>query len=214
MILKRDQIAIAHRLLEAERQPVQSFVCAWAAFEVIYITLAAGAGLRPTFALRRNGTMETRKEGKIKIAKTDVPSTREQIDVAFQHFGDELKHRLIVHPSTGFFVSRKPTWQGETVEMDGFGQRLNGVIDVSRTVDARYPVWSPISTRLYGHYVRRGGDEKTRDLLARQVIEVLCTVRHNLTQGGDRENQESGPDVLSKAVSLLDVVVRELVKGE
>ncbi|MBN1139278.1 MAG: hypothetical protein JXM73_22065 [Anaerolineae bacterium] len=212
MKLDRADIPVATILLHPdEPHPAWAFIRHWAAFEVIYTALAARAGVRPSFALRQNGTLETRKEGKIKVARTNVPSQRQQIDLAFEHMDAGLRHSLIVHPSTAFFAGRKPTWQGSVVESDGFGQRLNGVIDISQTVDARYPVWSPLSTPLYRQYTRQGGDGKTQAILARQILDLLCTIRHNLTQGGDRQDEESGTEVLSRALPWLQRIVSDLM---
>ncbi|MBN1937240.1 MAG: hypothetical protein JW934_21450 [Anaerolineae bacterium] len=195
---------------------IQQFLCYWTAFEAICAALGQRAGLKPGFVLRRNGTMQTRKLGKLKIVEVDVPSQEAQIDAAFSHFSDDLKHRLILHPGAAFFAERTPTWGDRAIEVDGFGQRLNGVIDVGRTVDRRYPVWSPLQLVLYRQYVRQGGDDKTRDLLARQVIGILQAVRRNLVQDAvhpdaAQTDQENSAPVVHHALALLRLVVTEFI---
>lgn len=209
-------IRLARRVEPEPETEIQQFVCCWTAFEAIYTTLGQRAGLKAGFVLRRNGTMQTRKLGKIKIVDVHVPSEEAQIDAVFAQLSNALKHRLIAHPSTAFFAERTPTWKGQPIEMDGFGQRLNGVIDVGRTVDRRYPVWCPLQIALYRQYVRQGGDDKTRDLLARQVIGILQAVRRNLIQndGTTHIDQESGVPVVHHALALLKPVVAEFVGEE
>jgi hypothetical protein len=220
MPLTKDEIPIAYVMLDlarpflqagqgaahADSLPAQQFLCTWTAFEAVCAALARRGGLRPRFELRRNGTMQTRRVGAVKIVMVDTPSDGQRIDAAWAQFDDGLKHRLIAHPGAAFFVRRKPTVLGQVVERDGFGQRLNGLVDVACTVDARYPAWSPIDVAAYNRYMARGGtDPKARDLLARQVVDLLCTLHSNLVYGGG--DAESGPDVLEHALPLLSEIV-------
>jgi hypothetical protein len=187
--------------------PRQGYICYWMAFNVIYTALAAASGLRPEFSLRRNGTRVTRRVGAVKVTQVHPPSESAQINAAFGHLSADLKHQLIVHEDTPFFVYRKPTWRGTALETDTFRQRLNGVINVGHTIDPRYPVWSPIDVKLYRQYTNKGPDDATRDILARQVLDVLCTVRGNLLYGGEPADAESSAQVVGKALPLLAKVV-------
>jgi len=100
---------------------------------------------------------------------------------------------------------------GQVAERDGFGQRLNGLVDVACTVDARYPVWSPIDGTAYNRYMAQGGtDPKARDLLARQIVDLLCAPYSNLLYGGGND-EESGPDVIEQALPLLSEIVERFV---
>ena len=96
-----------------ERALVPTFVCYWAAFHNIYTALGARAGLHPRFELRRNGTIQTEREGGVKVVRTRVPSEGSQIDATYRCFSADLKHRLIAHPSTRFFAYRTPTYADE-----------------------------------------------------------------------------------------------------
>jgi len=234
--LTEDEIPVAYAMMELTRQPprtetdqagdrlsrlpahflahastlAQRFLCTWAAFQAVCAALARRAGLRPRFELRRNGTMQTRRVGVVKIVLVHPPSDGQRIDAAWALFDDELKHRLIAHPGAAFFMRRKPTVLGQVVERDGFGQRLNGLVDVACTMDARYPAWSPIDAAAYNRYMARGGtDSKARELLARQIVDLLCTLHSNLLHGAS--DAESGPDVIEQALPLLSAIVEHLM---
>jgi hypothetical protein len=220
MRLESQQVPLALAMLEiaqapvpSDHRPVHEFVCYWTAFRNVCSVLAAHSGLRPSFSLRRNGTMRTRRVGQAKIVEVNVPPQEEQLDAAFTHFGHSLKHWLITHPSTRFFVYRTPTLLGEPIQADAFGQPINGVIDVGRMVDRRYPVWSPIDTRLYRQYLAHPQDDNARDPLARQVLDVIHTVGSNLGHDGQRAGPEIGQEVLEKASTLLLGIVRHFVPG-
>ena len=151
--------------------------------------------------------MQTRRVGSVKIVLVHPPSEGQRIDAAWGQFDDGLKHRLVAHSSTAFFLRRRPMVLGQVAERDGFGQRLNGLVDVACTVDARYPVWSPIDGTAYNQYMAQGGtDPKARDLLARQIVDLLCTLHSNLLYGGGND-EESGPDVIGQALPLLSEIV-------
>jgi hypothetical protein len=231
MPLTEDEIPIAYVMLDLARQPIQAgqdavhdrlflahakallaqrFLCTWAAFQAICAALARRAGLRPRFELRRNGTMQTRRVGAVKIVVVHPPSDGQRIEAAWAQFDDGFRHRLIAHPGAAFFVRRKPVVLDQVMERDGFGQRLNGLVDVACTVDVRYPTWSPIDVVAYDRYMARGGtDPKARDLLARQIVDLLCTLHSNVLYGGS--DAESGPDVIEHALPLLDEIVNYFV---
>jgi hypothetical protein len=219
MPLMEDEIPVAYAMLDLARQVdlahastlAQRFLCTWAAFQIICAALARRAGLRPRFELRRNGTMQTRRVGSVKIVMVHPLPDGPRIEAAWAAFDDGLKHRLIAHPGATFFVRRKPVVLGQVVERDGFGQRPNGLVDVACTVDARYPAWSPIDVPAYNRYMARGGtDPKARDLLARQIVDLLCTLHSNLLYGEGRD-AESGPDVIEQALPLLSEIVQHFV---
>jgi hypothetical protein len=215
MRFARHELPAAYAMLDLAGQPASwpnaelwhRFHCCWAAFRLLYTAIAARSGLRPTFVLRRNGTMQTRRAGALKVAQAHPPSEEAQIEVLLGHLGAEAQHALLIHPGTRFFVSRRPTWQGQALGQDAFGQRLNGVIDVALTVDPRYPVWSPIDPKAYGQYVSGKGDARARDALARQVVDLLCTVERNLSYGGPRDDEESSEAVIEHALPLLSTIL-------
>ncbi|MBN1584394.1 MAG: hypothetical protein JXA89_27050, partial [Anaerolineae bacterium] len=52
-----------------------------------------------------------------------------------------------------------------------------------------------------------GEDEKTQAILARQILDIVCTIRHNVTQGGERKDAESDGQVIAKALPWLKMIV-------
>jgi hypothetical protein len=158
--------------------------------------------------------MRTDRVGDLKTVRTSVPSQSAQLDAAFRSFGTELQHRLIAHPSTRFFAYRTPTLQGVLLRRDKFGQALNGVVDIARTVDARYPVWCPIDVQAYRRALAQDADAETQAYLARQIVDLLCAVRSNILQGGPRDDEESSDDVVAHALPLLIEIVTDFLPSE
>ncbi len=214
--------AIARAMAELGRQAAQhpaqhasAYLCYWSAFTNIYAVLAAQQGARPHFGLRENGTLRTRRVGALKMAEVDPPPESELLDKGCAGLDGGLKHKLITHASARFFVQRTPVWQGKTITVDGARQRLNGVLDMRCTFDARYPVWRPIDAKLYARYVRDAEtgtvDEQAQDILARQILDVLQTVAQNLLYNSKSTADENAPAVIDHALALLSSLVEGLL---
>ena len=146
------------------------------------------------------------------MTKVEGASEGEQIAEAVDLLTRDVKHYLISHPSVAFFVKRIPRFEGMPLEFDANGQRLNGVLNVGYTVSRAYPVWSPIDPALYVSYM--GGDpdytKRTaadRDLLVRQIVAVLYTVRNNTFHGGKRADDSHDIEVAAMAYPLLKLIV-------
>lgn len=201
-------VAMATQLLPAKAShPIETFMCYWAAFNNIYVTVAEQKGRRVRVRRNNDGSLRTRPVGQVNIPEVAVVSEREQLDLAFMEFSNELKRDMIEHPSTRFFVYRAPYWRGQPITYDGNGQRLNGVLNVGYTVDAANPVWTPIDLQSFENYNNGARDEGTRDALARQILDVLYTVRNNTFHGGKRADDANDRDVLEKALPLLITIV-------
>ena len=214
------ETGIAQAMAKLGRQAAQrpgprasAYLCYWAAFTNIYAALATQQGARPHFGLRKNGTLRTRRVGTLKMAEIDPPAESELLDKACAGLDAALKHKLITHASTRFFVQRTPVWRGKSIAVDGARQHLNGVLDMRCTFDARYPLWRPIDVALYARYIRAGDagstDEEAQNVLARQILDVLQTVAHNLLYSGTPARDENAPDVIEHALALLS----DLVEG-
>lgn len=210
--------ALARAMAELGRQAAQrpeqhasAYLCYWTAFTNIYAILATQQGARPHFGLRENGTLRTRRVGALKMAEVDPPPERELLDKACAGLDAALKHKLVTHASARFFVQRTPVWQGKRIAVDGARQRLNGVLDLRCTFDARYPVWRHIDAALYTRYVRAAetgtGDEQTRDVLTRQFLDILQTVAHNLLYVDSLTSDENAPTVVDHALALLSGLI-------
>lgn len=216
MQLRRHEVPVAYSMVslvqQLQRQRFHEFLCLWAAFNNIYATITDKSGSGPTLEMSDGRPTKTQTIGHVKVPKVSYPPERKQIQLAFKHFGDDLKNRLILHESTRFFVYRTPRWRGRPVETDAGGQHLNGVLNVGYTTCREHPVWSPIHTAAYERYV--GGESTTalRDELAYQVLNAVYTVRNNLFHGGKRPDDANDVQVIEKALPLLEMIVYHFVK--
>ncbi len=199
------------------QQPAQlatQFICCWTAFINLCKVLSRRDGLRSHFGLRQNGTLCVQRKDVFKMAEVFAPAESAQLDHAFVHFPQDLNRRIILHENTRFFVYRTPVYAGKPVPRDAYRQRLNGVIDLECTLDPGYPTWCPINRKLYEAYLRVVQDEvfdaTVQTTLARQILDVLNVIYHNLLYGGEI-NGENSVQVLEKALPILETIVRSLI---
>jgi hypothetical protein len=205
-------------LAEATRDPLPCYMCYWSAFNNIYRAIADAEiqGL-PKYQTNADGTMKfvQRDPGdSVNIPRVITASESRQITHARLGFSDELKHRLISHNGTNYFVNRVPRFSDEPIERDIFGQELNGVINVGRTISREYPVWSPINKVLYRQYMDGDRSQETADILVRQIVNLLYTVRNNLFHGGKRFDDASDREVLEHALPLLTMIVESFMRRD
>ncbi len=227
--LATSMIQLVEKAMPMHLSSPQAFVCYWAAFMSICNTLAVQSGLRPHFGLRQNGTLRTRKVkldlagSVVKIAEVYPPTEKAKLENVFKHVTDDLKHRLITHPGTHFFVYRTPMWEGRPLKRDAFKQRLNGVLYMEATVDARYPVWSPLSIDLYKRYVHEGPTPQAKNVLSKQILDLLNTIHLNVLYGTQRvgiqrvhddthAEDENGATVVAQALPLLSMIVLDFIE--
>jgi hypothetical protein len=192
---------------EGRYQPLQAFMCYWMAFNNIYTTCADQVGRRRELSKHKDGTLKTRSSGSVAVPITKGPQEREELGIAFTFFDDELKHKLITHECTNFFVYRSPRLLGRIIEFDSHGQRVNGVVNVGHSVDARHPVWSPIDIPPYERYMGGEHNADIREVIARQIFDLLYTVRCNTFHGGKRPDDRNDREVLKRANPLLSLIV-------
>jgi hypothetical protein len=204
-------VAMARHLARRQGHPLEAFTCYWAAFNNIYIVVAERRGLRPRFRRNGDGSIRTRTVGQVNVPEVTPAREREQIDMAVAEFTDDLKRRLVEHPSARFFAYRTPQWHGQPIERDAHGQRLNGVLNVGYTRDAKDPVWTPVDTQAFEEYHRAARDVTNRDVLARQIVDVLYTVRNNTFHGGKSPDDANDREVLEMALPLLVEIVESFV---
>lgn len=194
--------------------PFQEYLCYWAAFNNIYAIVAYTLGKSPELKILRNGTVEVkplRDTANIKIAKVkNIPLEEKQISLTLKEFSFDLRHQLISHTSTNFFVYRTPKWERGPIQFDGFGQKLNGVLNIQRTVDPNYPVWSPINITEYEQYIYNN-EFSYQESLTKQVVSVLYTVRNNLFHGSKNANDANDVEVVKQAIPLLKMIVSYFV---
>jgi len=123
-----------------------------------------------------------------------------------------LKHALILHEGTKYFVGRIPFWQGIQIEYDAFGQRVNGVINVNYTSDSQYPVWSPIDFQYYEEYLKNPDNEENRNLLARQIVDLLNTIRKNIMHSSKKFDDANDIKVVKNALPMLELIVESFTR--
>lgn len=216
-MFKNHEVPIAYSMIRLVREtvgqmrePFHEYLCYWMAFNNIYTTVSDNFG-RSRQLRNDNGIVQTRLVGNLIMPRVYGPSERDQLETVFQHFSEDLKHKLIEHQNTRFFVERSPKWRGKNIEFDDRGQRLNGVLNISSTLDCRYPTWSPIDINLYEQYIRDKNDVESIDILANQILNLLYTVRNNTFHGGKRIDDANDRHVIEKATPLLALIVNHFL---
>lgn len=214
---QRYELPIAYSMIESARRirprrdgshPFQQYFLFWTAFNNIYTTIAYGKGLRIQLKENEDGSIVRIANGNVKIPEVIPVSEREQIHLALQEFDHDLKHTLILHQGTKYFVGRIPYWQGKPIEYDALGQKINGVINVNHTIDSQYPVWSPIDFQHYEEYLEDRDNEENRNFLAGQILDLLYTIRRNLMHGGKKKFDDANDiKVVEHALSMLELIV-------
>ena len=216
----RQELPIAYSMIEAAgrvrprrdgRHPFDQFFLLWTAFKQFYTAAASHYGCSTQYLVHQDGSIETSPNGHVNIPKVVPVNESEQISIVFGEFDDELKHRLITHKSTQFFLNRVPFWQGKPIEEDAFGQKLNGVINVIDTTRPEYPVWSPIDFLIYKKSMQDPENAEDRAFLAGQIIELLYTVSKNLMHFGQKFDDGKDIQVVENALPLLEQIVETFI---
>jgi len=218
---QRYELPIAYSMIAAARRirprrdgrhPFEQYFFFWTAFNNIYTTIAHSKGCRIRIKENDDGSIVTIANGNVNIPQVVVASEREQIRLALQESADDLKHTLILHKGAGYFVGRVPSWKGIQIEYDAFGQRVNGVINVSHTSDSQYPVWSPIDLQHYEEYLENSDNEENRNFLARQIVDLLHTIRRNIMHGGRKLDDANDITVVENALPMLELIVTSFTR--
>lgn len=218
-MLAQYEIQIAYSMVELAQQaakfapqPFQEYMCYWSAFNNIYTTLAERKGNFAHLHIQKDGSIHMRKNGSVLIPEVKLAlSERDEIELAFTEFSESLKHKIITHQNTVFFVERVPKWHGVEIKFDEIGQRLNGVINVKYTPDNKHPVWSPIDFVAYEQYIQNKASLDEINLLARQLLSLTYTVRNNTFHGGKRADDANDRQVVEMALPLLKMVVESFM---
>ena len=220
-IFQRYELPIAYSMIAAARRirprrdgnhPFEQYFLFWTAFNNIYTAIAHREGCRTQIKEDDRGTIVTVANGNVNIPEVVLVSEREQLHLALQEFDHDLKHTLILHQGTEYFVRRIPFWQGIKIEYDAFGQRVNGVINVNDTSDSQYPVWSPIDFQYYEDYLANPDNDENRNFLARQIVDLLYTVRNNIMHGGKKFDDANDISVVENALPMLELIVASFTR--
>jgi hypothetical protein len=218
MLLNEYEVPVAYSLFRLAlgdyrqlENPLTVYMCLWSAFNCIYITVGDRKGIKPTF-IKDNDIHRTRNIGDVKIRLVRLPREKELLENILMEFNLDLKNRLLRHPSFEYFVYRTPKWRNSPIEYDITGQRVNGVINVGKTMNVEHPVWSPISIKSYEKYSSGIYNTQVLDDLAKQVLYVLYTIRNNALHGGKRFDDSNDIEVVSYAIPLLKLVIRNFLR--
>lgn len=191
-----------------EPRPFEDYLCMWSAFNAIYVTVAAEETGQPFawFEKTIDGVPDPDDVWGLKMPKVKIRSERKQIEATCALLPAQTRDRLIRHSGTRFFEQRVPSWR-RRIEIDARGQKLNGVINVGRTISWEYPVWSPIDSAAYARYMANDAQATDAEKLTRQIAMLLYTVRNNLVHGGKRADDANDQEVVRNALPLLRIVV-------
>jgi hypothetical protein len=216
-MFNNDTAPVAHSIMrllrkssEQSLEPFQEYVLYWVAFNNIYTTVAENEESK-SFIPNSDGNPKTFQLGDVTMRRVKALREKDQLEIVLNAFSDDLKYQLITHSSTKFFVYRAPKWRGKEIKFDKMGQRVNGVINVGKTISSDFPYWSPISVNLYESYIKAQQDEETREILSDQILKVLYTVRNNTFHGGKRFDDANDAEVLHKATPLLAMIVQSFL---
>lgn len=196
-------------LAERANHPFQRYFSLWAAFNNIYTLVAQRNGVTVRPNLDRTGRVRTEQRWTYIFPSVCTPKEHEQIIESVNALDVRVKDILISHPNIRFFVERTP--QGVASNRDSRGQLINGVLNVTRTVNPQSPVWSPINKQAYERYI--AGDNSDIDLLAEQIFFMLYTIRNNLVHGSKNPGEENDLNVVRNALPLLELVVRAFIRS-
>lgn len=211
-------LSSAHHLLRLAREvsaedPVAAYLCAWAAFDHVVGTLSVRAGVKAQFALRKNGTLRTHAVGDAKMPETLLPRPEHERAAALRSLTPEAQDRLIRHPATAALSHRVPQLDGRPIAYDSRKQRLTGVLDVSATLDPRYPVWAFIDGAALRAWLGGVQDDAVREGLIGQIVTVLETIRRDLRRSTGPDEGEANVELARAALPLLVLLVEALVEA-
>lgn len=81
------------------------------------------------------------------------------------------------------------------------------MLNVGYTTSIRDPVWSPIDTQAYERYQSNPDDNKVREQLAEQILDLIYTVRNNTFHGSKSVDDATDREVVERAFPLLKEIV-------
>ena len=208
--LASSMVRLVEQGWRGEMEPLGQYMCYWASLNNICVTIANEQGCRPEL-LTSGGQPLLEQVGAFRMPRVRTPNAQERLEAAHMVFPPQLKERLILHSCTRFFVNRLPRYQGRELTVDARGQRLNGVLNIGRTVEATNPVWSPIDPDLYYTYLKGDRTSEGTDKLGKEILGVLYTIGDNVFHWGKRVDDASDINVVEHALPLLKEIVNSFV---
>lgn len=205
---------VAQGMIELSRRPnlddFNRYMCVWSAFNNIYQYLGDRDGLKSELQYDNLYPRPRQVDG---YYLPNVKTQKEQTLIlhAINKLSDDQKSNLLRLPQVGFFVRRTPQGAegvhlpGQDGLFDSQGQRINGVLNRTRTVDPWYPYYAPIDLEKFEAF--QAGDLSDLQLLSEQLAMLLYTVRNNLMHGHKEVMSENDGEVVRNAYPLLEYLV-------
>jgi hypothetical protein len=198
-------LPIASSMIELAGQaehPFQKYFCYWAAFNNIYTVIGKRYGLLPEQRQDR-GSLLTEPIWTYIFPSIKVPSGSKLIKKTVEQLDERTKSKLIEHPNVKWFIDRVPV--GSLGRIDRLGQVINGVLNITRTIEPDIYVWSPINETIYNDCIN--GDLTYQQDLSEQIVFVLYTIRNNLVHGHKSISNDNDLRVVRKGLPILKDLV-------
>jgi len=219
-IFDRDDLTIADKMLDLvdkdnATHPFQKFMCFWIAFNNIYTTNAYTLGKNDQLIKDASGEVQYRDD-ELSGLRFPVISTRlnekDQILKIIKETNIDFQKKLIFNPNLTYFVNRHPIFNGVEIKKDDLGQEVNGVINIKKTINANYPIWSPIDKSLFKKAKEKAIIDEEITKLSAQISLMLYTIRNNLFHGGKEPTDWNESEVVKYALPLLSSLVKFFIK--
>lgn len=190
------------------RKYFSKYMCLWSAFNNIYQYLSDQDGFGSELLYDSNNKLRTKEINGYLMPMVKTDSETDLILRAINKLDPEQIKEWLELPEVSFFVHRTPEGvQGECHPekagcFDTNGQRINGVLNRTRTVNPLYPVYAPIDMEKYESFLN--GDLANIDLLSSQLVMLLYTVRNNLMHGNKMVSSDNDREVVHNTYPVLE----------
>jgi hypothetical protein len=185
--------------------PFDTFCCLWMAFNSIYAKLAQAGPNAPQL------TGRMRRIGAVEVPEVKPGFERKQIDAAIERMSAGAKHRIITALETRWFVERTPTLRRPPKKLVKTQYPMNGVLNLGYTMATHHEIWTPIDTIQFKSYAGENDDPLLQNMLVKQIVGVIYTVRNNTFHGGKLPEDENARDVVSRATELLKIIIADFL---
>jgi len=190
------------------RNYFSKYMCLWSAFNNIYQYLSGQDGFGSELLYDSNNKLRTKEINGYLMPMVKTDSETDLILRAINKLDSEQIKEWLELPEVSFFVNRTPeSAKGECHPekagcFDTNGQRINGMLNRTHTVNPLYPVYAPIDMEKYESFLN--GDLTSIDLLSKQLVMLLYTVRNNLMHGNKMVSSDNDSEVVRKAYPILE----------
>lgn len=187
------------------------YMCLWSAFNNIYQYLSDQDGFGSRLVYDTNRQPRIREVYGYFLPRVETEAETISILRAIHKLNRNQLKAWLRLPEVTFFVKRTPQGvRGKRFPnlpglFDKKDQRINGVLNRTRTVDPLYPYYAPIDTKKYESFLQ--GDLTYVDLLSNQLVMLLYTVRNNLMHGHKEVTSDNDGEVVRQAYPLLEYLI-------